>query len=423
LANPASAGPGLTSASSTDAGLTSAELTNAGLPGTGSTGTGSTGTGSTGTALAGAGVVGAGPSGPDSTSAASTSAGPAPGLTGQTSGTVKDPTLATGALSSTAGGPTGALAGPGGTEPDGTASGSASPLPSGQTSSPAPTVTPTTPAVDPVAVALAGVYGNPSPAPTLDRVAVPSTPGLTGPVDAAVGIGPAGPMVANDAPDSGSNPSPDGSNPAFTLTPDTADNTVPTSQNPTTPATTGVPAPGTVGAAGVAAAGLTGVTGPTAAEATGTSGRARTSEITDQVAAQIGRQLQGARTLRDGTHHTVLKLSPEHLGEVTITLDVRAGGVRLDLAAGTQALAALQADLGQLRDDLAGSGLDLSDVTLTSQGSGPGGNNQATGRDRWQEPTPRGLPGDGSSGPATPSDQYVSRAAGRPADGSLDVLA
>jgi flagellar hook-length control protein FliK len=145
------------------------------------------------------------------------------------------------------------------------------------------------------------------------------------------------------------------------------------------------------------------------------------SEITDQVAAQIGRQLQGVRTLRDGTHHTVLRLSPEHLGDVTITLDVRAGGLRLDLAAGSQVLVALQADLGRLRDDLAGSGLALGDVTLSAQDAGPGTNGQPTSRERWQDPAPSGRGGDGPR--PSPTEQFARRAAGRTTDGGLDVLA
>lgn len=84
-----------------------------------------------------------------------------------------------------------------------------------------------------------------------------------------------------------------------------------------------------------------------------------------QVAQQLGRHLSGTRTLADGTHTTVMKLSPERLGEVTIKLDVRDGGVRMELIAAPQALSALQDDLGRLRDQLAQSGLDLGDVSFS----------------------------------------------------------
>ena len=160
-------------------------------------------------------------------------------------------------------------------------------------------------------------------------------------------------------------------------------------------------------------------------DASGSSSAGRTSDITDQVAAQIGRQLLGARTLRDGTHHTVLRLSPEHLGDVTITLDVRAGGVRLDLAAGSVALAALQADLGQLRDDLAGSGLDLGDVTLSSADAGGTGTNGQP-RDPRPDPTPRGPAGPGGgfgSSAGTPGEPAAPPRPGRKRSGGLDVLA
>ena len=157
----------------------------------------------------------------------------------------------------------------------------------------------------------------------------------------------------------------------------------------------------------------------TPAEAAPDARPATTVPISDQVVAQINRQLQGARTLRDGTHHAVLRLSPEHLGEITITLDVRAGGVRLDIGGGAQAITALQADLGRLRDDLAGSGLNLGDVTLHSQDA-PGG--QAFARDGGRggsssgspEPGPAPAPGvDRTGPPAVP---------GRRSDGGLDLL-
>src|SRR3712207_29068 len=82
------------------------------------------------------------------------------------------------------------------------------------------------------------------------------------------------------------------------------------------------------------------------------------------VTDQVTRHLLAARTLRDGTRETVLHLAPEQLGPVTVTLQVRGGDVRLDLAAGDLALAALRADLGGLREGLSRSGMELTDVTL-----------------------------------------------------------
>jgi flagellar hook-length control protein FliK len=67
----------------------------------------------------------------------------------------------------------------------------------------------------------------------------------------------------------------------------------------------------------------------------------------------------------------VLHLAPEHLGAVTITVDVRDGAVRVDLAGGQAAVAAVRDGLDQLRSTLADSGLDLADVRLRSSAGDP----------------------------------------------------
>jgi hypothetical protein len=314
----------------------------------------------------------------------------------------------------------------------------------GQTTSPS--------VVNPIAVALAGAYGTARPGSSDDRAAGPIPTGLAGVSDAG-SIGSSPPLVSGtnpaNSPDSGQNLDPDGSGAQAPVTP----NNVQTAATPsayamaaaatgqgigtgqgkgtgqgvgegTESATPGLPLTGITGVN--SGAGITGTTPTTAAQGTDPGERAAaTAGITDQVMAQIGRQLQGVRLLRDGTHHTVLRLSPEQLGDVTITLDVRAGGIRLDLAAGSQALVALQADLGQLRDNLANSGLDLGAVTLSSRDAGMGADGQATARERWQEPAPtrRESTGDGTASPTTSPDRARSWASRRPGDGGLDVLA
>jgi len=117
-------------------------------------------------------------------------------------------------------------------------------------------------------------------------------------------------------------------------------------------------------------------------------------------ADQVVRHLLAARVLRDGTHRTVMHLSPEHLGQVTVTVEVRDGSVRLGLSAGAAALSALGSDLPDLRQQLAQSGLDLADVTMNSpdagsgQGGGPRGDrpdaarSAPAGRDTGGSPTP-----------------------------------
>jgi hypothetical protein len=106
------------------------------------------------------------------------------------------------------------------------------------------------------------------------------------------------------------------------------------------------------------------------------------------------------RTLRDGTHRTVLHLSPEHLGDVTITVEVRAGSVRLHVAGGDAALGALGQGMGDLRSQLADAGLDLADVSLRPDTGGAGGTGPGPDpRAAWEEEPgtgadqPRGRPG------------------------------
>jgi Flagellar hook-length control protein FliK len=105
--------------------------------------------------------------------------------------------------------------------------------------------------------------------------------------------------------------------------------------------------------------------------------------VTDQIAGALSQYLIGTRMLKDGTHRAVIRLAPEHLGEVTVTLDVRGGSVRIDLIAGPQAIGALRADLGDLRDQLAQSGLQLDDVSLSQSGSSSPGTGSQGSPERW----------------------------------------
>ncbi len=114
------------------------------------------------------------------------------------------------------------------------------------------------------------------------------------------------------------------------------------------------------------------------------------------VVDQVTRHLLSARVLRDGSHRTVLHLAPEHLGELTVTVDVRQGAVRLDVLGGGSALTALGQDLDSLRSQLADAGLDLADVSMRS-GDAPadGGTGQQAGRQAGQpDGQPGTLPGD-----------------------------
>ncbi len=112
--------------------------------------------------------------------------------------------------------------------------------------------------------------------------------------------------------------------------------------------------------------GLSGPTAPTPAAGGTTAVPPSGPHVTPQdLAQQVTRHLTGLRTLTDGTHRTVLHLAPEHLGELTLTVDVRAGTVALAMSGQDTALTVLRDGLNQLRDALARSGLDLGQVSMT----------------------------------------------------------
>jgi flagellar hook-length control protein FliK len=147
--------------------------------------------------------------------------------------------------------------------------------------------------------------------------------------------------------------------------------------------------------------------GPGTADAPGSASPATPAP---PVADQVARYLVGVRTLRDGTHRTVLHLSPEHLGEVTITVEVRAGAVRLHVAGGDAALGALGQGMADLRSQLADAGLDLADVSLRPDAGGPGGTGPGPDpRAPWQ-----GEPGTGADQHADQQSQQHGQQHGQP---------
>jgi hypothetical protein len=115
------------------------------------------------------------------------------------------------------------------------------------------------------------------------------------------------------------------------------------------------------------------------------------------------RHLTSVRALREGGHRTVLRLDPEHLGEVTLTVDVRGGSVRLAVSGGAEAVGAVHAGLAHLRSSLAESGLALDDVALRPDGAAPAASGTGTGtgtdpRDPGSRPF-AGADGSTSGGP------------------------
>ncbi|MGZ4611847.1 MAG: flagellar hook-length control protein FliK [Kineosporiaceae bacterium] len=128
---------------------------------------------------------------------------------------------------------------------------------------------------------------------------------------------------------------------------------------------------------------------------------------------QVLRHLTSVRALREGGHRTVLRLEPDHLGELTVTVDVRSGAVRMAVSGGAEALAAIRGGLGHLRTSLADSGLNLGDVALRpdaggtsaapAASTGPGADGRAPGSG------PRPDAGAGSAdGEPRPSRQHSS---------------
>ncbi len=74
------------------------------------------------------------------------------------------------------------------------------------------------------------------------------------------------------------------------------------------------------------------------------TGSGYSSAAAESVAQQVGMQLAAQlRNVRDGNHRAVIHLSPDELGDVTVTLSVHNGDVRLDLLAAPAALSQLQA--------------------------------------------------------------------------------
>jgi flagellar hook-length control protein FliK len=125
--------------------------------------------------------------------------------------------------------------------------------------------------------------------------------------------------------------------------------------------------------AGFAAVTAAVTTAAPAADAASRTSSTMQPALPQRIAGQVAQHVAGLRTLQDGTHRTVLHLTPDHLGALTLTVDVRAGHVTLGVAGDQAALSTLRDGIGQLRDQLAASGLQLDDVSLqTATDSGRG---------------------------------------------------
>jgi len=306
---------------------------------------------------------------------------------------------------------------------------------------------------EPVGVDTAGLPGE-SPASRLPGD-VPRTAGHAGHA-AADRPGPVRPGApGGDLPDAGAagsdpGPSPDGAQapgPRALQQP-----ARPTAAVPSSGAVAGQPAQGTVRVGDPAApaaqegsrtAGVSALQGPSQngrgqlSPAPGVArGSAATRSQADPDAAsdvidQVARHLTAVRTLRDGTHRTVLNLSPKHLGSVQVTVDLLDGQVSLRLAAGDAALAALRQDMSDLRAQLSQVGLELADVDLHSwsadrQAAGQQAadrqatGQQATGQQGSGSERPDGAPSPAAQDPGPPAGQAGERHPRPPQDPDPD---
>jgi hypothetical protein len=168
------------------------------------------------------------------------------------------------------------------------------------------------------------------------------------------------------------------------------------------------------GAAAVAPA-VTGATSLTGPAGRGAGASARAAAVLDQVLPAVPRVVQRG----DGTSRLTLKLHPDDLGEVRLTVTVRARTVDITLAAGPEARAALSDGSGRLRSLLEGIGHTTGEVTLrdlaggvvaTGQGGlGQGPTGQGHARHGWSEQ---------AYGAGQPAGQGTADLAGQPQDRS-----
>ncbi|SET96682.1 flagellar hook-length control protein FliK [Geodermatophilus poikilotrophus] len=111
------------------------------------------------------------------------------------------------------------------------------------------------------------------------------------------------------------------------------------------------------------------------------------------VSGQVAQQVAVLRTAPDGTHTMTVVLTPETLGPVEVQVTLSQGSVDLALKSATEAArAALLEALPELRRDLAGAGLSLSNASVDRDtgGSWASAQQQATGDRAGQQGQPDG---------------------------------
>lgn len=160
-----------------------------------------------------------------------------------------------------------------------------------------------------------------------------------------------------------------------------------------------------------------------AAQATRATEAQPTTQVTRSAAAQVVPELTRLVQAGPGTHRMVLRLDPEHLGDVRITLTVHPGGVRVRMATGSEdARVALSDGLPELQRALgAAAGRPAVETQVAvlhqarpDQGTTYDGGAPSTQTDAGQ-----------ASDHQTPGDrpQAGDRDAGRPARTQVDTTA
>ncbi len=148
-----------------------------------------------------------------------------------------------------------------------------------------------------------------------------------------------------------------------------------------------------------------------------------TAHVQPPLVEQLSRPVLALATATPGNHVLTLRLSPEHLGPMTVQAHIGDDGVRIELFCTTDAgRAAVHAVLGDLRRDLAGTGLGAS-LDLSDRGA-PMHDPSARQDGRGADARDRGS-GPGRLPATAPPDALVRRPSTPPTTSSsvrLDVL-
>jgi flagellar hook-length control protein FliK len=180
--------------------------------------------------------------------------------------------------------------------------------------------------------------------------------------------------------------------------------------------------PAGVGSGVAPTAGTPPVTGPTATPP------ATSAAPTSSVAQQVFDRIERLSRSGNGTHRVTLRLDPGTLGEVRVQLTVTDGRVRVRMAAGAEARAALTQGAPDLQRLLAGHGTSEVHVAVTGVGASAETPGQGFGQPAGEQPShhPHDLTGTqlGSEGSGSGTGQHEAPARTRGAaiatDGDQD---